>query len=150
MLSVIGKKTLEVKLSRANLVMAILLGLFLFALGVVLFYKELTKEFSAGFLIVEAALVMTSVAIPLVVYSSYRKLVNLFTEDGLTRQDGQKFLWSELESVTERIARRGGSERLWRIDFRFKNGGAWVIPGQVANFDEVSSYIEWRRLQNVQ
>jgi len=149
MLNVLGKKTVEVKLSKANLVMAILLGLFLFALGGVLLNKELTNEFSARFLMVEAALVITSAAIPLLVYRGYRKSVTLFMEDGLTRHDGQKFLWSELESVTERIARRGGSERLWRIDFRFKNGGAWVIPGEVANFNEVSCYIKERRLKNI-
>jgi hypothetical protein len=150
MLSVMGVKTLEVKLSKANIVLTILLGLFLLALGFGVLYNELTKGFNAMMFAVGILLVAGSVAIPLIVLRGYRKSVILFTEDGLTRYDGVKFLWSDLERVTDRISRRGGANNLWRIDFRFKNGEAWVIPQKVDNFDEVSSYIEEKHLQNLE
>ncbi len=150
MLSLIGVKTLEVKLSKANFVLAILLGLFLFAIGFGELYSGLIKGFDATTLTLGAGLVAASVAIPLIVLRGYRKSVILFTENGLTRRDGKKLLWSDLDSVTDRISRRSGANHLWRIDFRFKNGEAWVMPQKVDNFDEVSSYIEGRRLQNLE
>jgi hypothetical protein len=70
--------------------------------------------------------------------------VREFTEDGLTRNDGYRFSWSELDCVIDQIHRhpRLAGDVLWRTEIRFKNGDcAWLIPNKIANSAEVSAYV---------
>jgi hypothetical protein len=83
-----------------------------------------------------------------IVFSTARRghsrSVKIFTEDGLTRTDGYRFSWSELDYVVDQFHRRSGSSRLfhWRTEIHFQNGQcAWLIPNKIANFKEVSAYV---------
>jgi len=73
----------------------------------------------------------------------HSRSVKIFTEDGLTRNDGSRFSWSELESVIQQIHRfRNRREVLWRVEIHFNNGGcAWLIPNKVSNRAEVFAYV---------
>jgi hypothetical protein len=73
----------------------------------------------------------------------HSRSVKIFTEDGLTRNDGYRFSWSELESVIEQIRRFNRPvDVLWRVEIHFKNGGcAWLIPNKIANRAEVLAYV---------
>jgi hypothetical protein len=73
----------------------------------------------------------------------HSRSVKIFTEDGLTRNDGYRFSWSELDCVIEQLHRfRNRVEVLWRVEIHFKNGDcAWLIPNKIANRDEVLVYV---------
>jgi hypothetical protein len=70
--------------------------------------------------------------------------VKIFAEDGLTRNDGYRFSWSELESVIEQVHRSANRpvDVLWRVEIHFGNGDcAWLIPNKISNRAEVLAYV---------
>ena len=73
----------------------------------------------------------------------HSRSVKIFTEDGLTRNDGYRLSWSELECVVDQLHRfRNNQEVLWRIEIHFKNGScAWLIPNKISNRAEVLDYV---------
>ena len=90
-------------------------------------------------------------ALPILIFSlvfwfarrGHSRSVKIFTEDGLTRNDGYRFSWAEIESVVEQIHRFNRPvDVLWRVEIHFKNGGcAWVIPNKISNRAEVLAYV---------
>lgn len=91
-------------------------------------------------------------AVPVLMFSAvfwlvrrgHSRSVREFTEDGLTRNDGYRFSWSELDYVVDQIHRHPRSARdvLWRTEIHFKNRGCvWLLPNKIANYAEVSSYV---------
>jgi hypothetical protein len=70
--------------------------------------------------------------------------VKIFTEDGLTRNDGYRFSWSELDCVIEQLHRLPNrpADMLWRVEIHFRNGGcAWLIPNKISNRAAVLAYV---------
>jgi len=83
-------------------------------------------------------------AVVWLVRRGHSRSVKIFTEEGLTRNDGCRFSWSELDCIIEQLHRhpRFARDALWRIEIHFKNGGcAWLIPNKIANYDAVSAYV---------
>lgn len=75
----------------------------------------------------------------------HARSVKVFTEDGLTRNDGLRFSWTDLSGVVDQIHRRRGSsiDFVWRTEIQFTNGQcAWLIPSKIANFRDVRQYVE--------
>ena len=77
------------------------------------------------------------------VWRGHSRSVKIFTEDGLTRNDGYRFSWSELDYVVEQLHRfRNRNDVLWRIEIHFKSGQcAWLIPNKISNRAEVLAYV---------
>ena len=77
------------------------------------------------------------------VWRGHSRSVKIFTEDGVTRNDGYRFSWSELDCVIMQLHRvRNRGDVLWRIEIHFKNGGnAWLIPNKIANYADVAAYV---------
>ncbi|CAN5229494.1 hypothetical protein BH10ACI1_BH10ACI1_34150 [soil metagenome] len=76
------------------------------------------------------------------VLRGYRRSVKIFTPQGLTRNDGKSFAWTNLSRVVDRIRTKARGKFIWRIEIRFKNGeAAWLIPMKINNFAEVRAYI---------
>ena len=73
----------------------------------------------------------------------HSRSVKIFTEDGLTRNDGYRFAWADLDCVIEQIHRFNRPvDVLWRVEIHFKNGQcAWLIPNKIANRAEVLAYV---------
>jgi hypothetical protein len=74
----------------------------------------------------------------------HSRSVKIFTEDGLTRNDGYRFSWAELETVIEQIHRSPSRpvDVLWRVEIHFKSGDcAWLIPNKISNRAEVLAYV---------
>lgn len=75
----------------------------------------------------------------------HSRSVKIFTEDGLTRNDGCRFSWADLDFVIDQIHRNpraGYGDRLWRTEIHFKDGQcAWLIPSRIANRPEVERYV---------
>ena len=135
---------LEVKTSKVQIVAIIVLGLFFVPMGFGLLYSGISKGFNAIPIGIGVACVGMFALIFWIVFRAHRKSVKAFTNEGLTRNDGRQFAWTELERVVNKMARQrgGGGLFIWRCELRFKNGeAAWVIPSKVANFAEVAALI---------
>ena len=146
---------LDVKTSKAQLVCLIVLALFIVPLAGGTMYSALRRGFSpAPFLIGLVMLVLYGVILRLVL-RGHRRSVRFFSEEGLTRYDGERFPWSDLSHVVDQMHRRrnAAGDFLWRTEIHFKQGGcAWLLPLKIGNFREVSDYVaqlpcEHRRVQ---
>ena len=69
-----------------------------------------------------------------------RQVGQIFSDEGLVRNDGRAFAWAELGRVVNRIRlnRVTGVKYAWRTEIQFKNGdSAWLLPTKIGNFREV-------------
>ena len=135
---------LKVKPNRTMFICAVILAIFFipFFLGPIV---QLKYGFRFDRIIWAALPVVMFSVLFWVVRRGHARSVKEFTEDGLTRNDGWRFSWSELDSVLDQIHRRTGSsdDMLWRTEIHFKNGDcAWLIPNKIANYPEVSAYVD--------
>ncbi|HEX8176475.1 MAG TPA: hypothetical protein VF543_15400 [Pyrinomonadaceae bacterium] len=136
---------LEVKTSKLQLVLAVLLGCFFVPLGLL----NLGSGFLKGLAIVPLGLGFMMLAsfgvIIWLVRRGHAKSVKYFSEEGLVRNNGRGFSWAELDRVVDQIRmshRSGNTKFIWRTEIQFKNGdAAWLIPAKVSNFREVSAYV---------
>jgi len=135
---------LEVKTSKVTLICAILLGLFciLMAAGNL---SQLKYGFKIGPIIWALLALSIFLGLILLVRRGHSRSVKVFTEDGLTRNDGVRFSWTDLSCVVDQIHQKAGSsiDYVWRTEIQFTNGQcAWFIPSKVANSREVRQYID--------
>jgi hypothetical protein len=135
---------LEVKTGKLHFILIALLGLFLVPLSLF----NLINGISKGFKIVPVGIGLTMLAIfglaAWLVARGYRRSVKCFTDKGLTRNDGSEMAWTDLSRVVNQIRLKPGTniKQLWRTEIHFKDGkSAWLIPGKVANFQEVVNYV---------
>jgi len=71
---------------------------------------------------------------------AYVRSVKYFSNEGLVRNDGRKFSWTELSRVVDKIKinRVTAVKSLWRTEIEFKDGqSAWLLPMKIANYAEV-------------
>ena len=135
---------LEVKASKVTFVLVILLGLFFIPMGLVSLLIGLLKGFNIGQFGLGLMLLIMFGVIVWLVLGAHRKSVKYLLEEGLVRNDGRSFSWSELSRVVDRVrVRPSGRKTIWRTEIRFKDGeSAWVIPGKVSNYDEVGPLVD--------
>lgn len=139
---------LEVKTSKLQLTLAVLLGILFVPLGL----ANLAGGLSRGLRIVPFALGLlmlgTFAAVMWLVRRGHAKSVRYFSDEGLVRNDGQCFTWADLSRVVDQIritSLAHGTKSVWRTEIQFRNGeAAWLIPTKVSNYSEVSELV--RRL----
>ena len=139
---------LEVKTSKLQLVLTVLLGLFFVPLSLV----SLAGGLSRGFRIVPVAIgLMMLVMFAAVMWLARRghaRSVRYFSDEGLVRNDGRSFAWADLRRVVDQIritSLAHDTKAVWRTEIQFRNGeSAWLIPTKVGNYAEVSEFV--RRL----
>ena len=139
---------LEVKTSKLQLVLAVLLGLLFVPLGL----ASLAGGLSGGFRIVPVAfgllMLCTFAAVMWLGRRGHARSVRYFSDEGLVRNDGRSFAWSDLSRVVDQIritSPAHGTKAVWRTEIQFRNGeSAWLIPTKVGNYPEVSEFV--RRL----
>ena len=138
-------KRLEVKTSKLQPVLAVLLGLFLVPLGLLSLINGWLKGFAPVPLGIGLMLLMVYGAIIWLVRRGHAKSVKYFSDEGLTRNDGRSFAWADLNRVVDQIRITSiahNTKALWRTEIQFKNGeSAWLIPLKVNNFREVSEFV---------
>ncbi len=135
---------LEVKASKMTFVLVVLLGLFFIPMGLVSFLSGLLKGFNiVPFGIGLMCLIFFGVFV-WVILRGHRKSVKYLSEEGLVRNDGRSFSWSELSRVVDKVrVRPTGGKTIWRTEIRFKGGeSAWVIPMKVTNYAEVGPLVD--------
>jgi hypothetical protein len=134
----------EVKASKTTVVLITLLGLFFIPVGLANLLGGLLKGFRAvPFGLGLMCLTLFGAVVWLVV-RAHRKSVKYFSQEGLVRNDGRKFSWSELSCVVDKVrVRPSGRKTVWRTEIRFRGGeSVWVIPGKVGNYEEVAPLVD--------
>lgn len=94
-------------------------------------------------LIGAAVLLLFGVVIWLV-RRGHAKSVKYFSDEGLTRNDGRSFLWTDLNRVVNQwtISSTGNRKVLWRTEIQFSGGeSAWLLPTKISNLAEVSNFV---------
>jgi hypothetical protein len=134
---------LEVKLSKLPLILAILLGLFFVPAGLGLLISGLLKGFEVVPLGIGVMLLITFAVIVFLIRRGQVRSVRYFSDDGLVRNDGRTFAWTELNRVVDQVrVSPAGRKSIWRTEIQFKNGdSAWLIPPKVSNYPEVSEFV---------
>lgn len=134
---------LEVKASKTTLVLLILLGLFFIPMGLVCIISGLLGGFNVVPLGIGAMCLLFFGVLVWVILRAHRKSVKYLSEEGLVRNDGRSFSWSELSRVVDKVrVRPTGGKSIWRTEIRFRDGeSAWVIPMKVSNYAEVGPAI---------
>jgi hypothetical protein len=138
-------RRLEVKTSKLQLILAVLLGLLFVPLGL----ASLAGGLARGFEVVPVALgllVLAAFAAAMwLARRGHSKSVRYFSDEGLVRNDGRRLAWADLRRVvyqTRVTSLAHGTKSVWRTEIQFGNGeSAWLIPTKVANYDEVSELV---------
>jgi hypothetical protein len=134
---------MEVKASKLPFALVILLGLFFVPMGLVSLLIGLLKGLTIAPLGIGVMSLIMFGGIVWVIRRGHKRSVKYFSEEGLVRNDGRSFSWTDLSRVVVKIwIRPTGGKRLWRTEIQFKNGeSAWVIPTKVSNYGEVAELI---------
>jgi hypothetical protein len=133
----------EVKTSKLAFVLAVLLGLFFIPCGLWSLLSAVFKGFAAVPLFLGTMMLAAYGAVVWLTLRGYWRSVRRFTSDGVTRNDGRKFAWTELSRVVTqtRLDPKFG-KLIWRIEVQFTGGdSAWLIPVKVKNFNEVRDFV---------
>ncbi|MDX6693073.1 MAG: hypothetical protein QOF02_676 [Blastocatellia bacterium] len=137
-----GKKLLEVKIRKLQFILIVLLGLFMVPLGSLLLIRELSKgsKLAPAMLLIGLMPLIAYGAVAWLFRRGHVKSVKYFSREGLVRNDGKSFAWTDLSRVVDRIRlnRETNFKGLWRTEIQFKNGeSAWLLPTKISNFPEV-------------
>jgi hypothetical protein len=135
---------LEVKTSKVTAVCAVLLGLIIIPLALGNLYQAVSRGRVVAPLLIGVAMLALLGAVLWLARRGHLRSVKCFTEDGLTRNDGRRFAWSDLSSVVDQLHRRRGmtGDFVWRTEIQFGGGeSAWLIPRKIANYPEVRDYV---------
>ena len=134
---------LAVKTNKTTFICLILLALFFVPLSLGNFW-QLRHGFRFGPILWGLLPVLLFAPLIWLTRRGHSRSVKLFTEDGLTRNDGYRFSWADLDHVIVQIHRhRSGYDIHWRTEIHFKNGQcAWLIPNKISNRAEVLAYVD--------
>ena len=139
---------LEVKTSKLQLILAVLLGLFFVPLGLVSLFGGLSKGFEVVPMGLGLLMLGMFAAVMWLVRRGHARSVRYFSGEGLVRNDGRSLAWADLDRVVNQIritSLAHGTKAVWRTEIQFRNGeSAWLIPTKVSNYPEVSEFV--RRL----
>ncbi len=135
---------LNVKTSKMPFILSVLLGLFFVPAALGLIISSVLNNFKVAPLGLGAMLLITFGFVIWLVLKGYSKSVKTFTSEGLTRNDGKQFMWTDLSRVVNQLRHNPAMNKkmLWRTEIHFKDGStAWLIPSKVVNLQEVMNYV---------
>jgi hypothetical protein len=111
-------------------------------LGSLLLISELSKgsKLAPAMLMIGLMPLITFGAVAWLFRRGHVKAVKYFSVEGLVRNDGKNFAWTDLSRVVDRIRlnRVTNFKGIWRTEIQFKNGeSAWLLPTKISNLPEV-------------
>ena len=138
-------RRLEVKTSKSQLILAVLLGLLFVPLGLLSLAGGLLKGFKIVPFALGLMMLVVFAAVMWLVRRGQTRSVRYFSEEGLVRNDGRSFAWADLSRVVNQIritSLAHGTKSIWRTEIQFRNGeSAWLIPTKVSNYSEVNELV---------
>jgi hypothetical protein len=135
---------LEVKTSKVTIVCAVLLGLIIVPLALGNSYYAISRGRVVAPLLIGLPMLALLSAVLWLARRGHSRSVKCFTEDGLMRNDGRRFAWTDLDCVVDQLRSKRGmtGDFIWRTEIQFQDGeSAWLIPGKIANSREVREYV---------
>lgn len=135
---------LEVKTGKLHFILVVLLGLFFVPMGLLILIDGLSKGRVLVPLVVGLLMFASYGAVVWLVRRGHANSVKYFSDEGLVRNDGKSFAWTDLSRVVNQIRFNPAlsAKGLWRTEIQFKSGeSAWLIPQKVSNYSEVSEYV---------
>lgn len=138
---------LEVKTSKLQFILVILLGLFFVPVGLLLVISAILNGFKVVFLVIGLMALIIYAVVFWMVLRAYLKSVKYFSSEALVCNNGKSYAWADLSRVVDqiRLHRVTNAKIIWRTEIQFKNGeSAWLIPMKITNFPEVYEFV--RRL----
>jgi hypothetical protein len=141
-----GKRLLEVKTRNLQFILIVLLGLFMIPLGSLLLIGELSKgsKLAPAMLMIGLMTLIMYGVVAWLFRRAHVKAVKYFSDEGLVRNDGKRFAWTELSRVVDRVRfnRATNFKGIWRTEIQFKNGeSAWLLPTKISNLPEVYALV---------
>lgn len=142
---------LKVKLAIGQYIFVGVVSLFFMMLALLLMVMALI-EFNPLILVGAFLFLILMSSLPVMLIREHLKSVKYFTNEGLVRNDGKHFNWTDLYQVVFQIKQfankrymslpQVGGGSLHRIEIQFRDGStAWLTSMRVVNFDEVFRFI---------
>jgi hypothetical protein len=136
---------LEVKTSKLSFILAVLLGIIFVPLSLLSLINGVLYGIKIVPLGIGLMMLITFFGVLLLVRRGHSNSVKYFSDEGLMRNDGRSFAWTDLSRVVNQIRITSvahGTKALWRTEVQFRNGdSAWLIPTKISNFGEVSDFV---------
>lgn len=137
--------TLIVRRSNLDFILLFLFGLFFIPGGLFFMILGVIDRFQPVFILMGFMLWGCFAGLLILILRAYLKSVKYLTNEGLTRNDGRSFMWSELTRVEKKSmgARRMGGTAVWRTETHFRDGSvAWLISSKANNFEEINDFLQ--------
>jgi hypothetical protein len=136
---------LKAKTSKTQLVLLAFLALFFVPTGLWAVYRAVTTGFAVVPTMLTLMILLSFVPVAVLFVRAHRRLPKVLDMNGITRQDGRRFEWSELREIEHQyhFASHSPNQKLiWRIEIRFSTGTVWLIPLKVVNFSEIYGFVQ--------
>lgn len=136
---------LVVKASKTTFVSVILLGLLFIPMGSVSLLNGLLNGFNIVPLGIGLMCLILFGVVVWLILRGHRKSVRYFSDEGLVRNDGRNFAWTDLSRVVNQFripSLAHQTKAIWRTEIQFRDGeSAWLIPTKISNYREVSEFV---------
>lgn len=136
---------LDVQTSRMQPVMAAILGVIMFPLGLLSLFAGVKDGIEVVPLGIGVLMMATFGGVMWLVRRGHSRSVRYFSNEGLERNDGQWLAWSDLQRVVDQVRPDPGRPdqlKLWRTEIQFRSGAtAWLLPTRVGNRGEVTAFL---------
>lgn len=136
---------LDVQTSRTQPAMTWVLGLIMIPLALGVMFMGISDGGSPVPVGLGVLMLATFGGVSWLVRRGHSRSVRCFSGDGLERNDGRRFAWTELERVVDQVRAnpaRPGELALWRTEIWFRGGeSAWLLPMRVANRGEAEAFV---------
>lgn len=135
---------IKVLYGRIHTVAAIIFYVFFGGAGSLLLFDSIKPSgIRAGGIFVASFNLLLALAVFYLLSNGKRKSIKSYDASGITRNDGQHFLWSDFRGVIPRIGNyRFGGTANWRTELIFTDRRVvWIIPQRLKNYAEVYGFV---------
>ena len=137
-------RKIEVLYNRLHTVAAIIYYIFSGGSGLLVLFDSIKPSgIRTGGILIASFNLLLALAILYWLSNGKKKSIKSYDASGITRNDGQHFLWSDFLGVIPRThTYRFGGTASWRTELAFTDRRVvWVIPQRLKNYPEVYGFV---------
>lgn len=137
-------RKIEVLYNRIHTVAAIIYYVFFGGAGLLLLFDSIKPSgIRTGGIFIASFNLLLAFAVFYLSSNGKRKSIKFYDASGITRKDGQHFLWSDFRGVIPRIGNNlYGAKGNWRTELVFtERRVVWIIPQRLKNYAEVYGFV---------
>lgn len=135
---------IEVLYGRIHTVAAIIIYIFFGSAGLLVLFDSIKPGgIRPGGIFIAAFSLLPVLAVFYLSSNGKRKSIKSYDASGITRNDGQHFLWSDFRGVIPRIGNNlYGAKGSWRTELVFTDRRVvWILPQRLKNYAEVYGFV---------